>query len=141
MRLREREGLSYGVGSSAHAGSTDDAGGFDGSVIVAPQNLAKAKASLLAEFTNLPAQPIPVDELARAKAAWIKDQDTSLSDDEFQLELLATQLYLHRTTAFAKELRGKIQAVTPEDVERVAKKYYDIKRLTIVDAGTQFKAR
>ena len=141
MRLREKEGLSYGVSTSAHAGSADDAGGFDGYVIVAPQNLARAKASLLEEFTNLPTKRIPIDELARAKAAWIKDEDTSLSDDEFQLELLVTQLYLHRTTAFAKALRGEIQAVTPEDVERVAKKYYDVKRLTIVDAGDQSKAK
>ena len=140
-RLRETEGLSYGVGTNAHAGDADDAGGFDGFVIVAPQNLAKARASLLEEFTNLATKPIPADELARAKAAWVKDEDTSLSDDDFQLALLARQLELHRTMAFSKELRKKIEAVTPADLERVTRKYYDVKRLTIVDAGDQAKAK
>jgi predicted Zn-dependent peptidase len=38
--------------------------------------------------------------------------------------------------AFEEDLRAKLQAVTVADIERVAKKYYDAKRLTIVDAGT-----
>ncbi len=141
MRLRETEGLSYGVGVTAHAGSTDDAGGFDGYAIVAPQNLAKAKTSFIAELTNLATTPVPADELARAVTAWIKQEDTSLSDDDYQLELLVTELYRDRTPAFERELRAKIQAVTPADIARVAEKYYDAKRLTIVDAGTQPKAK
>ncbi len=141
MRLRETEGLSYGVGVTAHAGSTDDAGGFDGYAIVAPQNLAKAKASLVEEFTNLATKPVPSDELARAVTSWIKQEDTSLSDDAYQLELLVTDLYRDRTPAFERELRAKIQAVTPADITRVARKYYDAKRLTIVDAGTQPEAK
>ncbi len=45
-RLREREGLSYGVASWVYGGALDEVGGFGGYAIVAPQNLAKAKASL-----------------------------------------------------------------------------------------------
>ena len=42
---------------------------------------------------------------------------------------------------FTKQLRGKIQGVTSADVERVAKKWLDPKRLTIVDAGDMSKAK
>jgi zinc protease len=141
MRLREHEGLSYGVQTWAFAGSLDDAGGFGGYAIVAPQNLAKAKASILDEFGKMAAGAPDAKELQHAKDTWIKDQDTSLSDDSYVLGMLTNELYRGRTTAFTKELRAKIQAVTAADVARVANKYYHLERLTIVDAGDRAKAK
>ncbi len=141
MRLREKEGLSYGVGTWAFAGSLDDAGGFGGYAIVAPQNLVKATASFIEEFTRMATRPVTADELQQAKDSWIKEQDTSLSDDNYQIQMLENQLYRNRTTQFTKELRAKIQAVTADEVARVAKAYYDPKRLTIVDAGDHSKAK
>src|SRR5204863_3149786 len=52
MRLREAEGLSYGSGAWTEAGTLDDVASFGAYAIVAPQNLAKAKASLLDEITK-----------------------------------------------------------------------------------------
>jgi len=140
QRLREHEGLSYGVQAWATAGSTDDAGGLFIYAIVAPQNLAKAKAFILEEFGKVAAGSIDDKQLQHAKDSWIKDQDTSLSDDGYVLGMLSNHLYRGRTTEFTKQTRAKIQAVTVADVQRVAKKYYDAKRLTIVDAGDQAKA-
>jgi len=141
MRIREKEGLTYGVQSFAFAGSLDDAGGFGAFLIVAPQNLAKAKASMLEEFNRMASGEITTDELGKAKETWLKEQDTSLSDDNTQTEMLVNQLYRNRTVQFSKDLRAKVAAVTPADIQRVAKKYYDQKRLTIVDAGDQSKAK
>jgi zinc protease len=140
MRLREHEGLSYGVQTWAWADSFDDAGGFGGYAIVAPQNLAKAKASLLEEVDKITSGKVTADELGHAKDTWIKDHDTSLSDDGYVVRMLGQQSYTGRTTQFAKELRAKILAVTADDVARVAKKYLDPKRLVVVDAGDRAKA-
>jgi zinc protease len=140
-RLRENEGLSYGVATWASADADDAVGQLGGYAIVAPQNLAKAKASLLDEIQKIAGNRITDNELKRAKDAWIKDQDTSLSNDNYVVQLLASQTFHGRTTEFTKQLRGKIQAVTVADVERVAKKYLDPKRLTVVDAGDTSKAR
>ncbi len=140
MRLREKEGLSYGVQTWAFAGALDDSGGFGGYAIVAPQNLAKAKASLLEEIQKIVSGPVDDKELQRAKDAWIKEQDTSLSNDNYVVGMLARELYHGRTTDFTKQLRAKIAALTPADVVRVAKKLLDPKRLVIVDAGDQAKA-
>jgi zinc protease len=141
MRIREKEGLTYGVQSFAFAGSLDDAGGFGAFLIVAPQNLAKAKVSMLEEFNRMASGEVATDELGKAKDTWLKEQDTSLSDDNTQTEMLVNQLYRNRTVQFTKDLRAKVAAVTPADIQRVAKKYYDQKRLTIVDAGDQSKAK
>lgn len=135
MRLRENEGLSYDVGTWAYADAFDSVGGFGGYAIVAPQNLGKAKASLLEEIEKITTGTVTDEELTRAKNTWIRKQDTGLSSDDIVAEMLATQAYRDRTTAYEKELRAKIQAVTPADLSRVAKKYLDPKRLVIVDAG------
>jgi zinc protease len=135
MRLREREGLSYTAGSWAYADSFDSAGGIGISAIVAPQNLAKAKASLLDEVTRMQTGTIDPDELAKAKASWVKDLDTNLSSDSYVVDMLASEAYKGRTTEFTKDLRAKIEALTPADIERVAKAHLDAKRLIVVDAG------
>ena len=141
MRLREHEGLSYGVSTWAYAGALDDAGGFGGYAIVAPQNLAKAKASILEELGKMSTGKVSDDELKRAKELWVKEQDTSLSNDNYVVRVLGDGLFRGRTTEFTKQLRAKVAAVTAADVERVAKKYLDPKRLTIVDAGDTAKAK
>ncbi len=141
MRLREKEGLSYGAGTWAYADALDNVGGFGGYAIVAPQNLAKAKASLLEEIEKLTTSKVTEEELKRAKETWIKEQDTLLSNDGFVVQILSRQAFNGRTNAFPKELRAKVQAVTVDDVARVAKKYLDPKRLVIIDAGDVSKQK
>jgi zinc protease len=141
MRLREHEGLSYGVSTWAYAGSIDDAGGFGGYAIVAPQNLAKAKSSLLDEIQRMAGAPITDDELRHAKEAWLKLQDTSLSNDNYVVWMLENQLYCGRTNAFLKDLRSKVAALTTTDVERVAARRLDPNRIFFVDAGDHAKEK
>ncbi len=140
MRLREKEGLSYGVELWAAADAFDGVGSFGGYAIVAPQNVAKAKASLLDEIAQLRTTKISAAELQRAQDSWIKDQDTNLSNDDYLVSMLTQQTFRKRTTAFTAELRAKIRAVTPDDVLRVAAKYLDPARFVVVDAGDQAKA-
>ena len=139
MRLREAEGLSYGAGAWTEAGTLDDAGSFGASAIVAPQNLAKAKASLLDEIAKMATGKVTDAELQRAKGAWLKAQDTNLSNDSYVTNMLATQSYVGRTTKEAAELRAKIAAVTVADIERVAKAHLAPSKLVIVDAGSKPK--
>lgn len=141
MRLREREGLSYGVATWAFADALDPVGGFGGYAIVAPQNLAKAKHALLEEIERLRTAKVSADELRRAKDTWLKEQDTGLSNDSYVVRLLSRETFRGRTTAFTKDVRAKIEAVTPDDVLRVAQKYLDPKRLVIVDAGDVSKQK
>jgi zinc protease len=140
MRLREHEGLSYGVGTWAYADSIDEVGGFGGYAIVAPQNLAKAKASLFEEFDRMTQAPVSDKELQMAKDLWINQQDTSLANDRDLVQRLSQQAFLGRTTAFDKELREKVKAVTPDDIARVAKKHLERGRLIVVDAGDAAKS-
>ncbi|MBX3155043.1 MAG: insulinase family protein [Deltaproteobacteria bacterium] len=141
MRLREKEGLSYGAGAWASAGALDESGTFGAHAIVAPQNLAKAKASLLEEIAKLASGKVTAEELKRAVDGWVKYDDTQLSNDAALVAMLQQQSYHGRTTAQHKELRAKIQALAPADVERVAKARLAPGKLVVVDAGDTSKAK
>jgi zinc protease len=141
MRIREHEGLTYGVGAQAYANPQDVAGGFSVDMSVAPQNLSKAKASLLEEVKKLTTGSFTAEELARAREGWIKQQDTFLSNDNILTFLLTQQIHVGRTTEWTQKLRAKLNALTPADIERVAKKWLDPSKLVIIDAGDQAKAK
>jgi zinc protease len=140
MRLREKEGLSYGAWGGTYAAALDDAGGVWGAAIVAPQNLAKAKASMIDELNKMATGKTDEAELQRAKELWRKDQDRSLANDNYVVGLLAGELFEGRTNAWYKELRDKVSKVTTADVERVAKKWLHPDRLVVIDAGDHAKA-
>ena len=133
MRIREKDGMSYDLGSWLSVGDT---GGGEIGVyaITAPQNLAKVEASLTDELRRIATQPIAAAELTRAKEAWLKIQDTALADDGAVASLLARQLYAGRDLAYVKNLRAKIAALTAADVERAAKKYVEPDRVVLVKA-------
>ncbi len=139
QRLRETEGLSYSTGAWASAGVLDDTGSVGAYAIVAPQNLAKAKASMLDEITKIATAGVSEADLAHAKESWTKAQDTSLSNDSVVTNLLATQAYQSRTTKEDLVLRAKVAAVTVADVARVAKQYLVPTKLIVVDAGSRPK--
>jgi len=140
MRLREREGLSYGAGLFVGADSLDPVGTLFGYAILAPQNLAKGVASILDEIRHAAGGAVTEDELARAKGAWLKQLDTNLSNDQFVRGQLADDLFTGRTLAWTQQLRTKVQAVSAADVARVAKQYLKPDRLIVVQAGDMNKA-
>jgi zinc protease len=140
MRLREHEGLSYGVGCQVSASAFEDVGWFGGFAIVAPKNLSKAKTSLVDEIQNI-ANGVDDKELQRVKAAWSKELDTYLSDDAVVTALLARQAFHGRTMEFSAQQRTKVNAVTTADVQRVAKQFLVPGKLLLVDAGDVAKSK
>ena len=139
MRVREHEGLSYGVGAWTSADALDEAGSFGLYAMVAPQNLAKAKASIMEEITRMASSAPTADELAKAKSAWIQSMDTQLSDDGYVASSLNEALYDSRTLEYRKQLRAKVQAVTIADVARVAAARLSPSKLIVIDAGDSSK--
>ncbi|HEY4245131.1 MAG TPA: insulinase family protein [Kofleriaceae bacterium] len=142
LRVREREGLSYEIAASASASPFDEPDGvFQANAIMAPQNIAKVRASVLDELTKLASgSPITDDELARAKSGWLQMRDTELSNDDAVASLLADTLYHHRTLAFSRDLRSKIGALRSSDLSRVFAKYLRPSDLLIIDVGDHAKA-
>jgi zinc protease len=141
MRIREGEGLSYGVAAWTSADALDDSGSVGLYMIVAPQNLAKARAAMVEEITKLATSGVTEAELTRAKASWIQGEDTALSSDSYVAGTLNELTYQTRTFENTQQLRKRIQAVTVADIARVAKARLQPDKLVIIDAGDSSKAK
>jgi zinc protease len=134
-RLREKDGLSYGVLSFLDADSFDQNGYVLSAAFCAPQNAKKAMTGLLEELDKLRDKGIPDAELNEQKKTFQAKFDNDLSSDEVVGALLDESLYTSRTLAFHAELNKKIQALTPSQVIDAWKKWVKPSDLIKVQVG------
>jgi zinc protease len=134
-RIRQKEGLSYGVTSSLTASPRDPSATFTVNAITNPVNIdrvEKAVAEELAEFlANGPSQ----SELDDGKKAYLEAQKVGRTGDAALAGQIVTNLQLGRTFAHTSETEKRIAALTPDDVKAAFRKYIDPKKLVIVRAG------
>ena len=136
-RIRQKEGVSYGVGSWVSADDNDEVGSFNSYAIYNPDNSARLEAAYREELERLAKDGITADELKAAKSAALQAFQVQRADDR-NVASTWTQ-YLtnnrNRTYAYDAELEQRIAALTPEQVSAAARKYLDYKNLVIVKAG------
>ena len=140
-RLRQKEGLSYGGGSSISAGSIDRAGGFGIGAIAAPQNLSKVEASVLSELERTLKGGFTDAEIARAKSGLLQQRVQTRAQDGAVAAGWTTYLYLGRTYEWSKQFEAKIAAVTTAQVNAAFRKAIDPAQLSVVIAGDQGKMK
>jgi len=137
-RIRQKEGVSYGVGSFVNADDNDQIGDFVSYAIYNPVNSARLEAAYREEMELLSAKGVTADELKAAKSAALQSFQVDRSQDDGLARKLAQ--YLTKTegrtfVGYDQELETRIAALTPEQVSAAAKKYLDYSKLTIVKAG------
>ncbi len=115
-RIRQKEGLSYGVGSSIDAddsiAGTDDAGDFSIQAIAAPQNMAKVEAAVREELARLVADGVTAAELQDAVSGLLTEREQSRANDGKVAGMLQDQLFFGRTMQFTADLDAKYRALT-----------------------------
>jgi zinc protease len=134
-RIRQKEGLSYGVSSSFFAGTEDKVGTFSISAICNPANIGKVETAVLEELERILKDGIPPEEFQRAKRGLIQSRELSRSSDSAVSSRLSRSLRAGQTLAYDSQFEEKLAALTPDDVLRALKKYIDPKRLVVVVAG------
>jgi zinc protease len=141
MRLREQDGLSYGVWGGLFPGDLDPAGQVMTGAILAPQNLARGKAALLEEIDRAIAAGVTGAELDAARKGWIDQQDNLFADDAALARTLVVDRRLGRDFGWYARQRAALAKVTAGDVGRAFKTYLTPGRLIFVLAGDQAKAK
>jgi zinc protease len=134
-RIREDEGLSYGVGSWFTASSFDENAWFNAYAIYAPQNDAKVLAALREEIEKVVAKGFAADELARAKDGWLQSREVARGRDGSLAGTLREQAYLGRTMDWDAKLEAAVAAATNEEIMGAFRRHVDPAALTIVRAG------
>ena len=134
-RIRQKEGLSYGVGSQLAVSAQDQAGAFSGYAIAAPQNTAKLETAFKEEIVLVLKDGFAAAEVAAAKQGWLDSRKLNRAQDRIVVSALANNLYLGRTFQWSAEFEKKIQALTPEGIRDALRRHIDPTGLSIVKAG------
>ncbi|HZZ92471.1 MAG TPA: insulinase family protein [Usitatibacter sp.] len=140
-RIRQKEGLSYGVGSDLSVGSLDRAGSWTAYAITAPQNMAKVEAAFRDEMQLALRGGFTDAEVQGAKSGILQQRAQNRAQDGTLAGAWAANLYLGRTFEFSKDFERKLLAVKTADVNAALRKYIDPAKLTIVKAGDFAKKR
>ena len=138
-RIRNQEGLSYGVNSRFAAPAVGDAASFGGTAISNPQNTPRVEASFRDELAKTLTGGFTAAEVAAAKKA-LRDQRTvGRSQDGQLLNLITAREEFGRTLAWDEQMDAKLEALTPDQVNAAFRRHVSVDQLSIVKAG-DFKA-
>jgi zinc protease len=139
-RIRQKEGLSYGVGSGINVSALDQWGRFTASAIYAPQNVEKLEAAFKDEIARMLKDGFTADEVTAAKTGWLQSRQVSRAQDNELASRLNSYLFLGRTLAWDAALEEKIKALTPEQINAAMRRHIDPSKITIIKAGDFAKA-
>ncbi|MCB1022976.1 MAG: insulinase family protein [Acidobacteria bacterium] len=134
-RIRQKEGLSYGVGSSFNASTLDESGSFFANAIYAPQNLEKLEAAFKEEIQKVVTEGFTSEEIAEAKKGLLLARQRGRASDGSLAGALATDLYVGRTFKWDEEFEQKLNALTVEQINAAMKKYITPDKISIFKAG------
>jgi len=134
-RIRQKEGLSYGVSSGLSVSSQDKRAGLTISAICNPQNIGRVEKCAQEELERLLRDGVTKEELENAKQGYLQAQKVGKASDTALAGILTNLRHLGRTMAFEADIEKKINSLTTEQVNAALRKYVDPKKLVIVTAG------
>lgn len=134
-RIRQKEGLSYGVGSSFGASSLDARATLTLHAIYNPSNLEKLKTSIREELDKILEGGITQKELDEARKGYLQRQEVARTDDANLSQILESTLLANRTMEYYANQIQAIHDLTPDKVREVMRKRIDPSRIYTVVAG------
>ncbi len=134
-RIRQKEGISYGVGSDLVVSATDDMAMFSVFAIFAPQNLNRLEKAINEEITRAVEEGFSQEEIEQGKKSLLQQLQLARSQDTRLAARLSRNLDLGRTMQHAAELEKKILALDSRAVHAVTKKYLAYAKLVRATAG------
>ena len=134
-RVRQQEGLSYGVSSGLSVASKDDYSLWYVFAITNPQNVPKLKSVIREEVDRWLADGVTEAEVEAAKTSYLQKQRVNRADDAGLAGDLADQLYNDRTMAFTADVEARVAALTAAEVNAALREHVDADKLVVAVAG------
>lgn len=135
VRIRQQEGISYGVGSFLNASPLDEDGSFGVFAIYNPENSARLLAALREELAKVIATGFSANELRDAQTGWLQGRNLSRSQDRELMGRLASYLYLQRTLEWDQDFEQRVAALTADEVQAAFVRWITPESLSIIEAG------
>jgi predicted Zn-dependent peptidase len=131
--IREERGLAYSVGAG---GSTfSDTGVFSIYAGTSPEHLDEVVDLSLEELRRVVSETIPDEELKLAKDQSISSILLGLESSSARASALARQEIIHGRRISPEEIIQHVEAVTPDDMQRLATKFFTSETLSLGALG------
>jgi zinc protease len=134
-RVRQTEGLSYGVGSSFGADPVDESGTFQVFAIYAPANRARLEAAIEEEIRKVLADGFTAAELEAAKSGWLQQATLQRSNDQALRVTINNNVFYGRTMEHQAAIERRVAALTVDQVNAAFRRHIDIDTMVRVKAG------
>ena len=134
-RLRDRQGLAYTVSATIAASAGEEPGLFTAYIGTDPQNFAKVKTQLLEEVNRIREEAPTDKEVEDARQYLIHSLPFRFTTND---RIAGQLLYVERNKLgfdYIDDFRKGVAAVTPQDVQAVARKYLDPEHMILVATG------
>jgi zinc protease len=134
-RVREKDGLSYSVGSWINASSMDEAGEFGVYAIYAPQNRTRLEQAIREELARALADGFTAAEFESARKGLLEARKVARNNDATLAGRLLSYAVVGRTFKWDAEFDARIAALTPDEVRAALRRHLRPEQLSIVKAG------
>jgi zinc protease len=137
MNLREVHGYTYGASSGFR--EYRQGGAFLAGGLVRTDVTAAAAKELMTEIGSFPDKPSTTAELADAKEASMRSLPGRFETNNAIADAMSAIFLYNRPLDYFAKLPGKYDAVTQDEVARIAKTYLHPDQLILVTAGDRAK--
>jgi zinc protease len=134
-RLRDREGLAYTVTANISSSADLEPGIFTCYIGTDKENFARVKAEFLEELNRIRDEKAKPEEVQDAKTYLLGSRLLQFTTNAGIAGQLLTIDRHNLGDNYLEDFRKAVEAVTPEDVQAVAKKYIDPTRMVLAAAG------
>jgi len=134
QKIRSNEGLAYSVRSMLQP-RVDYPGDFKAGFESKNATVALATKIVLDEIRRLREEPVPEDELETARRGLIETLPRRFESKPAMLSVFVNDEWTKRPAGFWQAFRDRVEAVTPADVQRVARAHLDPAALAILVVG------
>ncbi len=134
-RIRQKDGLSYGIGAALMINGRDRAASWGVGAISAPQNVNRVEQEVKEELERVLRDGFTDAEIKQAKQGYREERVLGRSDDGALAAGWVSHLDLDRTYEFNRQFESRVEAVSADQLLSVVRKYIDLSKMTIVVAG------
>jgi zinc protease len=133
--IRQREGLTYGIGANLSADTHND-GAWAIHATFAPELLTKGMASTLRELRRFHAEGLTEEEVNTFKTTLTGSYKVALSTTSGLATALLNSIQRGYGPEWIDEYPKRIQALTLQEVNAAIRKFLDPDKMILVQAGT-----
>lgn len=134
-RIRNEEGISYGVGSMLDVDDFEDTGTFQVMAMFNPQNRERLKTAMMEELERVVEEGFTEEEIEQAREGWLNAREVSRSNDNELASRLNDLFATDRDVLWEAELEERVRSLDADRVNQAMAEYLRPEALALVIAG------